>query len=101
MIYARFGAYFMHNEVLCESCLSIFQERVADYIDPYPFAYRINRAVEDIILHVLNTIYSHLENPGTSIRLTFYEFSSIFNTIHPPLLTGKLMKINVDACTVL
>ena len=36
-------------------------EQAADYIDPCQFVYRRNRGAEDAILHVLNTIYSHLE----------------------------------------
>ena len=52
---------------------------------PFQFAYRKNTSVDDAILQVLNSIYSHLEKPGTCIRLMFYDFSSAFNTTQPHL----------------
>ena len=55
------------------------QEQVADFMDPFQFAYRTNRSVDDAILQVLDSIYFHLEKPGTCIRLMFNDFSSAFN----------------------
>ena len=77
------------------------QEQVADYIDPCQFAYRRNRGVEHAIWHVLSTIDSHPEKPWTYIRLMLYDFSSAFNTIQPHLLGRELLKMNVDAYTIL
>ena len=62
------------------------QEQVSEFMDPFQFAYRTNRNVHDAILHVLNSIYSHLEKPDTCIRLMFYDLSSALNTIQPHLL---------------
>ena len=55
------------------------QVQVKDYVDPLQFAYRKNRSVDDALLHVLHSIYSHLENASSSIRIMFYDFSSAFN----------------------
>ena len=71
-------------------------------MDPLQFAYQRNRSVDDAILHVLNHVYSHLDKPGASIRLMFYDFSSALNTIQPHLLAGKLMQYQkVNAATFL
>ena len=61
-------------------------KKVFDYIDPYQFAYKSKRDVEDAITHVLYNIYTHLDLPGATIRLLFFDFSSAFNTIQPHLL---------------
>ena len=61
--------------------LILFQVLVTDFLDPWQVAYRRNRSVEDAVLHVLNSIYAHLDKPGTYIRLMFFDFSSAFNTI--------------------
>ena len=37
------------------------QEHVADFMGPFQFVYRKNRSIDDAILQVLNSIYSHLE----------------------------------------
>ena len=50
-------------------------------IDPSQFAYRKNRCIDDAIVCVLNSMFSHLEKPKPSVRLMFYDFSSALNTI--------------------
>ena len=75
------------------------QEQVADFMDPFQFAYRKNRSVDDAILTVLNSIYSHLEKPDMCIRLVFYDLSSTFSTIQPHLLSEKLLTMNVQVST--
>ena len=78
------------------------QAQTADLMDPFQFAYQRNRSVDDAILHVLHNIYSHLDKPGTSIRLMFYDFSSAFSTIQPHLLADKLTQHkNINAAAVL
>ena len=76
------------------------QEQGVDFMDPLQLAYRTNRSVDDAILQVLNSIYSHLEKPGTCIRLV-YDFSSAFNTIQPHVLSEKLLNMNVQASTIM
>ena len=69
-------------------------------MDSLLFAYRKNRSIDDAMLRILNNIYSHLEKPGTCIRLMLYDFSSAFNTIQPHLLSEKLLNMNVHASTI-
>ncbi|KAK0149886.1 RNA-directed DNA polymerase from mobile element jockey [Merluccius polli] len=54
--------------------------------DPHQFAYRANRSTEDAVAAVLHTALSHLELPGTYVRLLFVNYSSAFNTIVPDIL---------------
>ena len=77
------------------------QAKVYNYIDPLQFAYRKNRGVDDVLLHLLNNVYSHLEKKGSSIRLMFYDFSSAFNTIQPHLMARKLSNMNINSTIVL
>ena len=50
-------------------------------LDPYQFAYRARRGVEDAKLCILNSVYKHLELPKSYVRILFVDFSSAFNTI--------------------
>ncbi|PIK56465.1 hypothetical protein BSL78_06628 [Apostichopus japonicus] len=43
----------------------------------------------------LQWLYSHLEQQGTSARVTFFDFSSAFNTIQPHILTKKLIRMDI------
>ena len=85
-----------------ERCLlSYLDPIVSNSIDPYQFAYRSKRSVEDAILHVMNNVYKHLEKLGSSVRLMFYDFSSAFNTIQPHLLCDKLINCDLFPSTIL
>ena len=81
--------------------LSQLQNLLADFLDPFQFAYRRERGVEDAVLRVLHKIYSHLEKPCSYIRLMFFDFSSAFNTIQPHLLAEKLLKMKVSIPAIL
>ena len=59
-----------------------------------PNAYKAKRCGDDAIIRVLKSIFSHLDQPGASIRLMFNDFSSEFNTIQSPFLCEKLMRMN-------
>ena len=37
---------------------------------------------------------THLENPGSFVRILFIDFSSAFNTIQPHLMASKLLKLD-------
>ncbi|CAL9684750.1 unnamed protein product [Knipowitschia caucasica] len=65
-------------------------------MDPLQFAYRPGIGVEDAIISLLNRSLSHLEKPGTAVRIMFFDFSSAFNTIQPRLLRDKLETAGVD-----
>ena len=58
--------------------------------DPFQFAYRENRSVEDAISIGLHHVLSHLENPNSYARILFIDYSSAFNTIVPTKLYSKL-----------
>ncbi|KAI4877848.1 hypothetical protein NFI96_007782 [Prochilodus magdalenae] len=64
--------------------------------DPLQFAYREKVGVEDAILYLLHRTHSHLDKGGGAVRVMFFNFSSVFNTIQPLLLRDKLMKMEVD-----
>ena len=70
---------------------------VSDFIDPLQFVYQRNRGTEDAIIYVLNSAYRHLEKPGSSIRMMFYDFSSAFNTIQPHLLVNKMKNMHLPS----
>ena len=62
-------------------------------IDPYQFAYRSYRCVEDAIALCLHKAYEHLEPARTKkqrsdeyVRIFFIDYSSVFNTIVPSKL---------------
>ncbi|XP_014196244.1 neurotrimin isoform X1 [Haplochromis burtoni] len=59
--------------------------------DPHQFAYKANWSTEDAIPTALHSTLHHLENPGTSVRMLFIDFSSAFNTIIPDIFIDKLV----------
>ena len=71
------------------SCLSVAQ-------DPFQFAYRTKRSVDDAILIFFDNIYRHLDIPKHYCRVLFADFSSAFNTIQPHMLLPKLNNLKVD-----
>ena len=75
--------------------------QAGSFIDPFQFAYRQNRGVEDAVLVLLYGIYSHLDIPKSYVRCTFIDLSSAFNTITPHLLINKLIEMEVDVKIVL
>ena len=66
------------------------------HLDPYQFAYKAKRSVEDAILYFTNNIYSHLDIPKSYVRSLFIDFSSAFNTIQPHILIPKLLHMGVN-----
>ena len=42
------------------------------------------------------TVLTHLEKPGSAVRIMFFDFSSTFNTIQPVLLRDKMVWAGVD-----
>ena len=49
---------------------------------------------------MLNNIYKHLDKPGNTVRIMFYDFSSAFNTIQPHLLVQKMKLMNIPQCFI-
>ncbi|KAI3374524.1 hypothetical protein L3Q82_021008, partial [Scortum barcoo] len=63
---------------------------VSPNMDPLQFAYQPGIGVDDAVIYLLQRSLSHLEDAGNTVRITFFDFSSAFNTIHPSLLRVKL-----------
>ncbi|PIK46347.1 hypothetical protein BSL78_16796 [Apostichopus japonicus] len=74
-----------------------FRPFVTPFLDPFQFAYQSDRSCEDAILLILHKLYSHLEHScrGHFARVTFFDFSSAFNTIQPHILVSKLKNMDV------
>lgn len=70
-------------------------------LDLLQFAYRQNHSVEDAVMMVLHTTYSHLEKQCTYARNLFVDFSSAFNCMQPHNLCAKLQELQVDPHTIL
>lgn len=69
---------------------------VPSTLDPYQFAYRANRSVEDAVSLGLHRALEHLEKANTYVRVLFVDYSSAFNTIVPSRLYGKLIQLGFD-----
>ena len=71
--------------------LSVLKMNVQNSLDPFQFAYREKRNVEDAIIIFVNNVLKHLETSHTYARCLFIDFSSAFNTIQPHLMAQKLL----------
>ncbi|KAI3359123.1 hypothetical protein L3Q82_002667 [Scortum barcoo] len=49
-----------------------------------------------VIIYLLQRAHMHLDGGGGTVRITFFDFSSAFNTIQPLLLGEKLQVMGVD-----
>ena len=67
------------------------------HLDPFQFAYKAKRSVEDAILFFTNNIYKHLDTPKCYVRTLFIDFSSAFNTIKPHILIPKLIDFGLPS----
>ena len=70
------------------------KEYLPSTFDPFQFAYKANRSTDDAISTALHTALSHMEHPGTSVRMLFVDYSSAFNTIIPDILVSKLAALD-------
>ncbi|XDV15205.1 hypothetical protein PO909_015335 [Leuciscus waleckii] len=76
--------------------LQHLRSTVGPSMDPLQFAYRPNIGVEDAVIFLQHHALAHLEKPGSTVRIMFFDFSSAFNTIQPMLLKDKLERTGVD-----
>ena len=69
-------------------------------LDPLQFAFRPNKATDDVIYIALHTALSHLDKRNTYVRMLFIDYSSAFNTIVPSKLITKLrtLELNTSLC---
>ncbi|XP_062863986.1 tyrosine-protein kinase receptor [Trichomycterus rosablanca] len=91
------GTDFTFDEITGEAGPYPSPPLVSPSMDPLQFAYQPGVGVDDAIIHLLHGALSHLEKPGSTVRITFFDFSSAFNTIQPGLLKDKLDHIGVDS----
>ena len=63
---------------------------VSSSMDPLQFAYQPGIGVDDAVIDLLHRSLSHLEKPGSSVRVMFFDLCSAFNTIQSGLLRNKL-----------
>ena len=83
--------------------MKCLERLVLDYIkkqiplsfDPWQFAYRKSRSVEDAISIALHSVYQHLDKRHSCIRMLFIDYSSAFNTLIPSLLIPKLQGLGL------
>ena len=64
--------------------------------DPFQFAYKPNRSIEDAILTLLHNTFHHKNSPKPYVRIPFADFSSAFNTIKQYYLAKKLVRLNIS-----
>ena len=70
--------------------LKYIQSLSSSLLDPYQFAYRANRSVENAVSITLHNVLNHLDSPNSYVRMLFIDYSSAFNTILPCKLYFKL-----------
>ena len=73
---------------------------VQTFQDPLQFAYKARVGVDDALLYLTHSVYSHLEHTSSYARVMFFHFSSAFNTIHPHLLALKLRNMCLHPNTI-
>ncbi len=76
------------------------KEEVKDHLDPYQFAYQINRGTDDAILTVVHHVLKHLEDPKAYASLLFLDLNSAFNTVQPHLMLSKLNSMAVNPYSI-
>ena len=84
-----------------EAIFKVFiQSLLPSDFDPYQFAYRKNRSVEDAVSLNIHEILCHLEKPNSYVRVLFLDYSSAFNNIIPKSLVEKLLALDfpIDIC---
>ena len=65
-------------------CCSILTRKFLYYkmlINKFFASYKSEGDIDDAITHVLYTIYTRLDLPGTTLGLMFFDFSNAFYTI--------------------
>ncbi|KAI4896513.1 hypothetical protein NFI96_029527, partial [Prochilodus magdalenae] len=76
--------------------LSHLRHQVSSFLDPLQFAYHPQIGVDYAVIYLMQRLRSHLDQNNTSVRITFFDFSSAFNTIQPLILGKKMDKMQVD-----
>ncbi|KAG5279118.1 hypothetical protein AALO_G00106300 [Alosa alosa] len=77
--------------------LGMLRPQVRHALDPLQFAYQEKVGVDDAITYLLHRTHSHLDKGKSAVRIMFFDFPSVFNTIQPLRLGDKLLQVGVDA----
>ncbi|KAI3359436.1 hypothetical protein L3Q82_002941 [Scortum barcoo] len=83
-------------KVLERLVLAQLRPQMRMFLDPLQFAYQPHLGVNDAVIYLLQRAHMHLDGGGGTVRITFFDFSSAFNTIQPLLLGEKLQVMGVD-----
>ena len=81
-----------HQKSACKQLNVLHME----HFRPLQFAYQQQVGVDNAIIYLLQKTHSHLDQNNTIVRITFFDFSSAFNTIQPLMLGEKMDKMQVD-----
>lgn len=73
-------------KVLRRLVLFHLRPQVGFSVDPLHFTYLPQVGVDNAVIYLLKNAQSHLDYNSTTVRITFFDFSSTFNTIQPLLL---------------
>ncbi|XP_045927410.1 uncharacterized protein LOC123984521 isoform X2 [Micropterus dolomieu] len=84
-----------NDGVMLMENLDLGRPQVHHAQDPLQFGNQEKVGVEYAILYLLHRAYSHLDKASGAVRMTFFDFSSVFDTIRP-LLREKLTEMRVD-----
>ena len=78
--------------------IMLLMPHVTEVFDPLQFAYINGRSTEDAICNLIHRATKHLDaNSTNTVRATFIDYISAFNTIQPHILLHKLSNLNVPA----
>ncbi|XP_062844747.1 zinc finger protein 420-like, partial [Trichomycterus rosablanca] len=83
-------------KVLERLVLSYLRSQVSPFLDPLQFAYQQQVGVDDAVIYLLQRAHLHLDQSNTTVKITFFDFSSAFNTIQPCILGEKMENMRVD-----
>ena len=93
------------TSILCKYMEGIIRKHllsdIVDKLDPFQFAYKSQRGVDDASITLFNLISKHLETKSAYVRILFIDFSSAFNTIEPFILLKRLISMNVNTSLIL
>lgn len=83
--------YFFRNAFGIERVCACLPSK----LDSHHFAYRANRSTEAAITIALHAALSHLEQPGSYIRMPIIDHSSASNNSIPLVLVYKLTDLDL------
>ena len=89
--------------IVFTSCRICVRELVLQHIkhnitasrDPHENAFRTNRSKKDAISTALHSVFTHLINNESFIRVLFVDFRSVFNAISPMKLIGNFNPVGL------